>query len=117
MASAAATAFAEKHNAKIREAQAADVVGEAPKAGHNSAGEAKAVLKGYFDRRLALEQSKQELAEDIRELNTEVKAGGVDPRALAVMVKRELEDEEKKAKRVALQEVVDSYAVALGFLD
>lgn len=114
MASAAAEAFAAKHNAKIREAQAADVVGDTPPAaGHNSG----AQLKEYLKRRVALEETKIAAAEDIKEFNAEVKEHDIDPRALAVMAKRELEDAEKKAKRVAFQETVDSYAVALGFLD
>ena len=38
---------------------------------------------------------------------------GVDPKVLGILVKRQLEDAEKKAKRVALEEKVDEYAAFL----
>lgn len=103
MASAAAEAFAAKHNA-----------GLAPKAGHNSK---NVELKSYLDRVVALETEKKTIGDDIRDVKAEAKEHGIDPRALAVMVKREMEDAEKKAKRLALEETVDAYAAALGFLN
>lgn len=103
MASAAATAFAEKHNAGLKT--------ETPKAGGNHQ------LKSYVDRLVALETEKKATSDDIRDVKAEAKEHDFDPRALSVMVKREMEDAEKKAKRVALQETVDAYAAVLGFLD
>lgn len=114
MARPEAEAFAAKHNADVAAKKAAaGLVGDPPAAGHNSG----PPVKDYFKRRLALEQEKQTLAEDIRELNAEMKEHDIDPRAVAINVKREMEDVEKKAKRLALQETVDSYASILGFLD
>ena len=99
-----AAEVAARHNAGVA-AQAAS-----PVAGHNVS------LKSYLDRLVELEEQKQALATDVRELKAEAKEHDIDPRALAVMAKRQMEDAEQKAKRVSFEETVDSYAAALGML-
>lgn len=94
-----AAKLAEKHNSEIKGV------------GHNSAGED---IRGYLKRLVALETEKRTISEDIRELKTEMKSADVDPAAVAALAKLELEDEEKRAKREALQEKIDSYMASLG---
>lgn len=90
--------IAAKHNAGI---------------GHNSSGS----LKSYADRLESLENDKKALAEDVRELKKEAKDNGINPKALAAVVKQRMEDEETRERRVALAEVMDTYRIALGILD
>lgn len=80
--------IAAKHNAGI---------------GHNSSGS----LKSYADRLESLENDKKKEAKD----------NGINPKALAAVVKQRMEDEETRERRVALAEVLDTYKAALGLLD
>ena len=103
MASTAAEAIAAKHNSEV-------------KTGHNRVAGAPDGLSAYVARLESLEQQKKDLSEDVRELKKEAKDRGVDPKVLGILVKRQLEDAEKKAKRVALEEKVDEYAAFLSML-
>ena len=104
MASAIAEKIAAKHNADV-----------SSKPGHNV--DTKGSIKQFAERLQRLEEEKQTLAEDIRELKAEAKDAGVNPRGLAQVVKEAMEDAEKRAKRLAHEEVVDQYRAALSLLD
>lgn len=93
--------IAAKHNAGVA------------KPGHNSAPDVAA----YADRLETLEEEKKVAAENIRELKAEAKAAGVDPRVLAAAVKARMESPDAKEKRVAFEEKLDRYKLALGLLD
>jgi len=95
--------IAEKHNAEVK-AKPAGV-------GHN-----RPSLEEYAKRLQNLEEQKQALAEDVRELKAEAKEHDVNPRALSAIVKLRMETDEKREKREAFEEVVDSYKHALGLL-
>lgn len=109
MASDAASKIAAKHNAAVAK------TGAVPAPGHNS--DPDGAIKGYVDRLRNLEEEKQTISEDIKELKTEMKDNGVDAKAVSVVVKHLLEDSEKRAKRLALAEKVDQYKHALSLLD
>lgn len=102
MASSAAQAIAEKHNAGISKTHNTDPSG---------------TVKSFADRLNNLIDEKETNAEDIRELKAEAKEAGVDPKALAAVVKQQREDAEQRAKRLAHEEVVDQYRAALSLLD
>ena len=79
------------------------------KQGHNS----NAQLKAITDRINKLEDSKKEVADDIRDVYAEAKGNGFNPKALRVIVRKQRAD----AKRVAeLQADVDAYMAALGMI-
>ena len=81
--------------------------------GHNVAPK----LDEYVKRLQALEEEKLRLAEDIRELKKEAKENEIDPRALAQIVKLKLENEEKREKRKAAEELLDVYKHQLSMFD
>ena len=81
--------------------------------GHNVAPK----LDEYVKRLQTLEEEKLRLAEDVRELKKEAKANEIDPRALAQIVKLKLEDEEKREKRKAAEELLDVYKHQLSMFD
>lgn len=103
MASDAAAKIAAKHNETL------------PKAGHNS--DPSGSIKSYVDRLQKLEEEKAVVGEDIKELKSEMKEHHINPAAVARIVKEQMEDAEKRAKRLALAEQVDQYKHALGLLD
>ena len=96
--SAAAEQIAMKHNAGI---------------GHNAAPE----LESYVKRLQALEEQKRDLSDDVRELKKEAKEHDLDPRALAQVVKLRLEDDQKREKRKAAEEVLDQYKHQLSMFE
>lgn len=102
MASPAAEALAKKHNETLS------------KPGHNSDPQGK--LKGYVDRLFNLEEEKQTIGGDIKDLKSEMKDNDVDPKAVARIVKEKMEDADKRAKRLAFEETVDHYKHSLGLL-
>lgn len=101
--------LAAKHNAEL--------IDGPPASGHNSGGGAPQGLKSYVERCVRLEEEKRSLAEDIKELKLEAKGRDIDTRVLGALVKRHMEDADKKAKRVAFEEKLDAYSIALGLLD
>lgn len=96
--------LAAKHNAEV-----------AAKAGHNS--DPSGRVREFVDRLVNLEGEKRGVSEDIKELKAEAKGVGLDPKALATLAKHRMEDDDKRAKRLALEETVDRYKHALGILD
>ncbi len=69
--------------------------------------------RSYHDRLLALETSRRELGEDIKELMTEAKSAGFSKDEIAgikLAVRRSFESEDKKAARISAEE----FAAALG---
>lgn len=79
--------------------------------GANSATVAAGQLRAFVERRERLEEEKATLAEDIKELNAEVKGSGFNMRAFNEMVKLRKLD---KAERDEREAVRDLYASALG---
>lgn len=94
--------LAEKHNAGVKAG-----------VGHNSGGS----VESYADRLEKLFDEQKAIADDVRELKTEAKKNGVNPRALTVAVKIKMEDADKRAKRAALEADVDQYRSLLKLLD
>jgi uncharacterized protein (UPF0335 family) len=68
-------------------------------------------LKSFVERIERLEAEKAELAEDIREVYSEAKGNGFDPKIMRAVVRlRKLEP----AARTELDELIDLYRKALG---
>jgi uncharacterized protein (UPF0335 family) len=80
--------------------------------GHNS----NAQLKSIVERFERLEESKAEIAGDIKELCTEAKSAGYDVPALRQLVKEKREDKAKRDKRAEREAILDTYRAALGQL-
>lgn len=79
--------------------------------GHNTP------LKGYVDRLVNLMEERSRVMEDVRELKKEARGNGIEPKALADIVKMRLEDKRTREKREKLEEIKESYLVALGMLE
>jgi uncharacterized protein (UPF0335 family) len=77
--------------------------------GNNSA----AQLKAYIERIEKLEEEKQAIATDIKDVYAEAKSSGYDAPALRAIVKMRKEDASKRQEREAL---IDTYMNALGML-
>jgi uncharacterized protein (UPF0335 family) len=101
-----AAEVAAKHNATVTTAKP-------PAPGHNSNGQ----LKSYVERFTTLAEQAEEIREDTKELAKEAKGNGFDPAAIKKIVKRQMEDESKRAKRESAEAVLDTYMAALGILD
>ena len=80
------------------------------KVGGNAAG----MLKSVIERVERLEEDKQALAEDIREVYAEAKSNGFDVKALRAIVRIRKQDADQRKEHDAL---VDTYMQALGMLD
>lgn len=81
------------------------------KGGANSQTVAAGQLRAMIERRERLEEDKQAIADDIKELNAEVKAVGFDLRTFNEMVKLRKLDKAERDEREALR---DLYGHALG---
>lgn len=68
----------------------------------------------YVERLEALLEAKAEVANDIKELKLEAKGNGHDPAALMLVVKRRMEDAEKKMKREAMEFEAEQIMTKLG---
>ena len=88
---------------------------DTPQAGHN--GDTKAQLQSFVDRLYERETEKQAVAQDVRDIKTEIKEAGMSPAAVAAIVKEKMRDAEKAAKAADLAEIIDQYKAALGLLD
>ena len=71
-------------------------------------------LKSFVDRLYEREKEKQEVSRDCREIKTEAKAAGLNPSAIARIVRDKLRDAEKAAKEAAVAETVEQYKTQLG---
>ncbi len=78
-----------------------------PQAGHNS----KEQLRSITERINRLEDEKKVIADDIKDVYTEAKGNGLNPKALRVIVRKQRQDAKKAAE---LQADVDAYLTALG---
>ncbi len=76
----------------------------------------KELLKSYKDRILNLENENRQIAQDIKDIYDEMKAGGFSPAAMRKVIKEALETPEQKAKREAVEEVAEVYRANLGML-
>lgn len=94
--------ISDRHNATL-----------APKPGHNS----NAQLKDYTARFKAIAEQQESLREDLKELSAEAKEHDLNPAAIKKIVKQQMETEEKREKREALESTVDTYSMALGMLN
>ena len=83
--------------------------------GHNS--DTKKQLQSFVDRLYERETEKQAVAQDVRDIKTEIKEAGLSPAAVAAIVKEKMRDAEKAAKASELAETIDQYKAALGILD
>lgn len=77
--------------------------------GHNS----NAQLKAIIERIHTLEDEKQQTADAIRDVYTEAKGNGYDPKAMRVIVRRQRADAQKLAEHEAL---VETYMAAMGMI-
>jgi uncharacterized protein (UPF0335 family) len=75
-------------------------------------------LRSILDRILRLEEEKRATADAIKDIYQEVKSAGYEPKAVRIIVRRELETAEQKAARVSVEESVELIEAALGaFVD
>ena len=77
--------------------------------GHNS----NAQLKAIVERIHTLEDEKKQCGDAIRDIYSEAKGNGYDPKAIRVIVRRQRADAKKLAEHEAL---VETYMAAMGML-
>ena len=82
--------------------------------GDNSHKVAAAELRSFCERIERLEEEKQTIADDIKEIKAEAKGRGYDSKALAEMLKLRKMDKDERMEREAIR---DTYASALGLFD
>lgn len=99
--------IADRHNAEVRSKLTT------PGVGHNSGGAkfARDQLRAFVERIERLEEEKKALADDIRDVISEARGAGFDPKTLRSIVKLRKQDPEKRAEEEAL---LDTYKVAMG---
>lgn len=73
-------------------------------------------LASLVERLTNLETEKRERSEDIKEVYGEAKSAGYDVPALRIVVKRSLEADDKKRKRLTAEEIAASMMAALGMI-
>ena len=76
---------------------------------------ARELLQGFVERVNNLCDDQERLRDDKLVLRSEIKAAGLDPKAVDAIVKRSRESESAKQKRQEQQDVIEMYASALGF--
>ena len=82
--------------------------------GHNSgAGVAKDQLKAFIDRIEKLEDEKQAIADDIKDIYAEAKSTGFDAKMMRKVVSIRKQDATKRAEQEA---ILETYMNALGML-
>lgn len=74
-------------------------------------GNSGAVLKGFIERIERLEAEKKDIAGDIRDVYSEAKGNGFDPKIMRIIIKRRAMDRAAREEQDAL---VATYAHALG---
>ncbi len=79
--------------------------------GHNSV--AKEELKALIERIERLEQTKKDIASDIKDVYAEAKGKTYDVKAMRTIVRMRAEDPEKRADR---ERILDTYLPAMGML-
>ncbi|MCX5478483.1 DUF2312 domain-containing protein [Kaistia geumhonensis] len=81
--------------------------------GSNSA----AMLRGFVDDLLRLEEAKADIAGDITDLKKRAKETGFDPKAIARIVREMRESESARRARRETEELAEIYRASLGMLD
>ena len=76
-------------------------------------GNSKGMLASYVERIEALEAEKKGLADDIKDIYTEVRAAGLSAKHVRAIIKERRQD---PAERRAFEETLDQYRAALGML-
>ena len=77
--------------------------------GHNSVAGKELIL--LFERIERMEEEKKGIAEDIRDIYTEAKARGYDPKIMRQIVRLRAMDTDKRKEQ---QSLIDTYASAIG---
>lgn len=85
--------------------------------GSNGTRAAREQLQSYRDRIVALEEQKQEIADDIKDVYLEAKGQGYDTKSLRQVVKRKRETASQAAKRRETEIITELYLANLGMLD
>ncbi len=78
---------------------------------------AGALLRSYRDRIIRLEEEKKGLAEDVKDIYSEAKGNGFDPKALRKIVSDSMKTQEQLAAQRETEDITDVYRAALGMLD
>lgn len=86
-----------------------EVMTEAPEVGHNSI--AANELRSFVERVERLEEDRRQIGEDIKDVFTEMKGRGYDPRVVKALIKLRRGDKDEQAEFYA---VLQTYANALG---
>jgi uncharacterized protein (UPF0335 family) len=86
---------------------------EAPGAGHNSERFAKDQLKSIIERIERMEDEKDVIAIDIRDVYTEAKGNGYDVKALRTIIRFRKQDQDERAR---FEGMLDIYMQALGMI-
>ena len=76
-----------------------------------------AALQSYIDRLVSLNKEKKQVGELMKELKSEAKSNGFDPRAMDDLVSRILASEETMKKRKEKDDLARVYAKALNQLN
>lgn len=74
-------------------------------------GNSGAVLKGFIERIERLNEEKKDIAGDIRDVFSEAKGNGFDPKIMRIIIKRRAMDRAEREEQDAL---VSTYARSLG---
>lgn len=75
-------------------------------------------VRSYVDRIVRLEEEKRETAKAIKDVYDEAKSAGFAPKAIRIVVKREMETADQRAAREAVEAEADLIIAALGaFVD
>ena len=82
----------------------------------NIGSNSSAQLKSIIERAVRLEEEKKTITVDLKELYLEAKSNGFEPAALKALVKEQLEEDSKKAKREEREAIIETYRNALAGL-
>lgn len=88
-----------------------DIDPESPGIGHNNL--AGAELRSFIERIERLEEEKQAIANDIKDVFGEAKGRGYDTKAMKTIIRLQKQDPKKRAEEEA---ILDTYLHALGMI-
>jgi len=87
---------------------------EEPGIGHNSLENVAAVeLRNFLDRIERLEEEKQTIADDIKDVFGEAKGRGYDTKSIRTILKMRKQDADERREQ---ESILDSYLLALGMI-
>ena len=78
--------------------------------GHNSGEATGTILKSFIERIERLEEEKKAAAEDIRDVYSEIKSAGFEPKIIRKLIARKKQNAEKRKEE---QELLELYASAM----